>query len=180
MLTNRRTFITLVLLAVTTAFSTAILADATPKKFEGTYFFSPDGSDNITASATLHRGGTITVIEPNMFGGDLDNAAGARRNTPRLGVWRQVGVRKLRVTQMSFFSGVQTHEYFTGDENTGTIAKWSFLMVFDMPVEGVPMSYTAKEVSVEIFLPDADPNTADPIDVIEIPVAGKGYRLLAK
>jgi hypothetical protein len=182
MLLNRNTLIALMLLAVTTAFSTAIMAaDATPTKFVGTYAFSNNDPGNITASTTLHKDGTTSTIEPNMFSDDLNNSYNGRRNTPRQGVWRKVGIKKVRVTQLSFLSGGESHDYFTGGENDGVILKLSFLLVFDKPVNGVLMTYKVRELLYEIFLQNQNPTTDDPVRVIELPeVLGKAYRLSAK
>lgn len=111
-----------------------------------------------------------------MFSDDLNGDYMGRRETPRQGVWRKVGDNKLRITQLAFLTGVQSHDY----SPDGVIMKISWLMVFDKLAKGVSMSYTASKILIEIFLPNQNPTTDEPVQVFEAPGGGKGYRLLAK
>jgi hypothetical protein len=170
----------LVLLALTSAFSTAALADekrssATPSKFVGTYAYR-NQEGNISDITTLHKDGTSSTVSAIMYSDDLNGPFMGRRVTPRQGVWRVVGKNKVRNTQLAFLTGVQSHDYLPD----GVIMKISWLMNFDAPVKGELMGYTVNEIRYEIFLPSQNPTTDEPVQLNEFETDGRAYRLLAK
>lgn len=174
MLLNRKTFTALMLLAITTAFSTISIADgnssrAAPSKFVGTFY----GGKGKTI--THHADGTMSLVDANMFSDDPVLATGGRRSTPFQGVWRKVGKNSIQVTSLSFVTEIAGHRYLPD----GFIVKVSWLATFDDPVKGISPGYTSTNVVSEIFYPTQNPITDDPILIVDQP-DGRGYRLIAE
>jgi hypothetical protein len=177
MFTNRKTLITLVLLAFTAAFAAAPIAGednsskAWSTKFAGTYFYESG------AITTIHADGTSSTVGSKMFSDDTVESRGGRRETPRQGVWRMVNANTIRVTQLAFLTAQYSHDYVPD----GIIEKISWTMKFDREVNGVFPSYTAKNILFEIFLQGQNPTIDEPVGVLPIIDVGlKGYRLQAK
>ena len=166
---NHKTVIALILLAATAVFSTASISTnyggksskATPIKFVGTYY----GVDDRVYS--FHSGGTLTLVGANMFTDDPGQLTEGRKSTPFLGIWRKVGANKIEAVSLSFLTEAFGHNY--GD--AGLIAKTTWVAIFDKPVNGVSPGYTSFDVVVEVFLPDQNPLTDDPLLEFTLPGA---------
>lgn len=174
---NRKTIIVLVLLALTAAFSTASnttyygkqSSRAAPINFVGTFY----GENSRTI--TYHSDGTMSLVLADMFSDDPTLISAGRRQTPFLGVWRKVDVNKIRVTSLSFVTEAFGHRY--GPD--GLILKTKWLAIFDDPVKGISPSYTAVNVVVEVFSPDQNPTSDEPVIVVPLPNS-RAYRLKAE
>ena len=173
MYTMQKTLITLVLLVFTAAFATAPMADnssrAAPSKFVGTFYGE---AGRVT---TIHSDGTVSLVFSDMFNGAPDTGLADRRTTPLLGVWRKVDANKIQVTTLSF-----TTELFGDNYNPdGFILQAKWLSIYDDPVQGVSPSYNSVNVVAEVFFPDQNPITDDPIAVLAQPDA-RAHRLTAE
>ena len=164
--------IALVLLLCATALTTISVAadgNAAPNKYVGTYY----GADPTTI-ATFHSDGTYFEVFSTMFNDD-PNVNQGTKTTPSQGVWRVVDKNRVRVTSLFFTTEPFGHNYRPG----GFIGKLVLEAVFDKPVEGKSPAFTTTNKSLEIFLPDQNPLTDDPIALL--PVAeGTWFRLPAE
>jgi hypothetical protein len=157
---------TLMLLVFAAAFATAPMAtadnssQAAPSKFVGTFYVESGGV------TTIHSDGTVSVVLADMF-----NAAD-RRATPSQGVWRKVGHNKIQVTTIAFITEAFGDNY----RPNGFTVKSTWLSTFDDPVQGVSPGYNTVFIAVELFLPDQNPITDDPVAVVARPDT-RGYRL---
>ena len=173
MYTMQKTLITLMLLVFTAAFAAAPMADngnssrATPMKFVGTFY--GEGSRVIT----YHSDGTVSLVNADMFSDDPNLETGGRRSTPFLGVWQKVDDDTIKATTLSFLTEIAGHNY----DPDGVIVKTSWLARYDDPVNGVSPGYTTVgDGLVEVFLPDQNPTSDEPILVVTVP-PGRGDRL---
>ena len=170
MYTMQKTLITLMLLVFTAAFATAPMAGngnssrATPMKFVGT-FYAPAGR-----TISYHSDGTLSVVNATMFNGDAELAD--RRATPLLGVWRKVDDNKIQATALSFTTEAFGNNY----RPDGFILKSTWLATYDEPVQGVSPGYNTGDIVTEVFFPDQNPITDDPILVNVLP-GGRADRL---
>ena len=124
---------------------------------------------------TYHSDGTMTLVSADMFSDDPELVTAGRRSTPFLGVWRKVGENKIQVTSLSFVTEAFGHNYHPD----GFILKTVWVAVFDEPVNGVSPGYMAVNTVAEVFLPDQNPTSDDPISVL--PVAEtRAHRLVAE
>jgi hypothetical protein len=173
MYTMPKTLITLMLLVFTAAFATAPMAGndnssrATPMKFVGT-FYAPAGR-----TISYHSDGTLSVVNATMFNGDDELAD--RRTTPFLGVWRKVDDNKIQATAL-FFTTEAFGDNYSPD---GFILKSTWLATYDDMVRGVSPGYNVVDIETEVFFPDQNPITDDPIQVSVIP-GGRADRLTAE
>jgi hypothetical protein len=169
----QKTVMTLLLLVATAAFATVSVADggsaskAAPMKFVGTYY----GLSGSVVS--FHSDGTMSSVGAAMFSDNPTTVYGGRKVTPHQGVWRVVGDNTIRQTNMFFLTEAFGHNY----EPDGVIVKQTWEAVFDKSVQGRSPGYHIDAVTTEIFLPDQNPITDEPLQVIETPFDGRGLRL---
>jgi hypothetical protein len=169
----QKTLITLMLLVFTAAFATAPMAGnghssrATPMKFVGT-FYAEDGR-----VITYHSGGTVSLVNANMFSDDPNLETAGRRSTPALGVWKKVGKNTIQATTLSFATEIAGYNY----DPDGFIIKSTWLAIYDDKVNGVSPGYNVVgDILVEIFSPSQNPTSDEPIVVITL-LSGRADRL---
>lgn len=174
---NRKALITLILLAAAAAFSTASIStnyggkpsQASPAKFVGTFY------DENGRIVTYNADGTVSLVVADMFTDDINTSTGGRKLTPALGVWRKVDSNKIQVTTLAFATEQFGHNY----NPNGFIFKTNWLAIFDDPVKGQSVGYTAVNIVVEGFLPDQNPMSDEPVFTIMI-ADSKSVRLHAE
>lgn len=172
----QKTLITITLLVFAAAFATVSMAGggnaskAAPMKFVGTYY-------GLSGSiVSFHSDGTVSSVGANMFTDDPASVYGGRKVTPHQGVWRVVGHNTIRQTNLFFLSGAFTHNF----KPDGVIVKQTWEAVFDKSVQGRSPGYHIDTVKTEIFLPDQNPITDEPLQVLETPFDGRGLRLVVE
>lgn len=165
--TMQKTLITLMLLVFTAAFATAPMAgNQTPKKFVGTYFTEGGDSDQMV---TLHSDGTQTTVRAVMFG-----ASG--RVTPGMGVWRKLDKNRVVITNVRFQTSADGSTYEPG----GFASKTTFIGVFDDAVKGKSPGFNVVDgFLIEIFTPDQNPITDEPVAAFTVPGGYRASRLEA-
>jgi hypothetical protein len=186
MLANRKTVISLIILAFTAVFSTASISTnygvkagkAAPVNFVGTYYTVIDG---VTTGGvlTLHSDGTVSSLVADMF--EFTEGRVGRRSTSSRGVWSKVGNNEVRVTTTFFFSGIPTEENPDGVYGEdGLVVKITFRAIFEANKNGVSPGYDSRDLVAEVFLPTQNPNTDTPVSIVELGDNGGGYRMVAK
>ena len=169
----QKTVMTLLLLACTATFATVSVAGddnaskAAPMKFVGVYYSSGGGL------TTFHADGTMTNVTPVMFSDDPANSLQGRKATPSQGAWRVVGPNTIRVTGIRFLTEAFGHNY----QPDGVIVKSTWEAVFDKPVRGRSPAYHGDIITSEIFLPEQNPLTDDPVLVLEFAGSEGAFRL---
>jgi hypothetical protein len=167
---------TLMLLVFTAAFAAGSMADnrnaskAAPMKFVGTYYSLGGGL------STFHADGTMSAVTSLMFSEDPDNSFQGRKATPSRGAWRVVGPNAIRVTAIRFLTEAFGHNYLPD----GVIVKSIWEAVFDEPVQGRSPGFHVDTITSEIYLPDQNPLTDEPVLVLEFPGGDGAYRIEAE
>ena len=180
MFTNRKTFITVVLLAFIASFATARMANAdnyfefnrsfltkfpeSSMKFVGTYYSTTGGGGVLT----FHADGTMEHMTSNMFAHD-----NGRRSTTGRGVWLQSGWSEIRVSFIRFTTMPHGETHNPG----GLVEKHTYSIVFHELVDGRYMRYSVGTGLGEYFLPGQNPVTDDPVLMQEWESNSEGYRL---
>ena len=167
MLTFLKRSAALMLLTCAAVMSTSAVADgyghgkfnATPNKYVGTYY----GANPATLN-TLHSDGTYSEVFSDMFTEDPNTTQMGAKTTPSHGSWRRIGPNRVRTTSLFFATEPLGHNYRPG----GFIGKITSELVFDKPVKGKSPGYNSMNTIVEIFFPDQDPLSDEPIVVIPI------------
>jgi hypothetical protein len=169
----QKTLMTLLLLTFTAAFATGSMAGggnaskAAPMKFVGNYY-SLGGS-----LTSFHPDGTMSGVASLMFSDDPANSFQGRKATPSRGAWRVVGPNAIRVTGIRFLTEAFGHNYLPD----GVIVKSTWEAVFDKPVQGRSPGYHVDTITSEIYLPDQNPLTDEPVLVLEFPGSDGAYRI---
>ena len=135
-------------------------------KYVGTYY-----SDN-GQMVTLHSDGTQTTLSASMFSDD-PTVRGGRRTTIAQGVWRKVGKNEIQITNIRFYTESFGHNY----QPNGVILKATFVAVFDKLVQGQFPGFTVGNVLIELFQPDQNPVTDEPVGEVTLTDGYRAYRL---